>query len=274
MTTALWTGLVALILYLLASAMAAQQLRSTDKPQRLGFLGLGTLALLFHACSLWHLIVSDQGVHLGLFPVASLIGATGVAIVILSNLYRRLEWLSLMVFPFNALVIAAALFIQTGYQPGPLAHGIGSHVLFAILAFAVLAIATSQGILVLIQHYQLKHGHIRGVMRLFPPIQVMETMLFELLWAGVILLWLAIAAGFLFMEDLLAQTTGPQGPVLTLLSAVLFSGLLAGHHLLGWRGVTAVRLTVAAFALLLLGFSAPRWCWKSFSSAERSSRFA
>ena len=111
MTTALWTGLVALILYLLASALAAQQLRSTGTPQRLGFLGLGTLALLFHACSLWHLIVSNQGVHLGLFPVASLIGATGVAIVILSNLYRRLEWVSLMVFPFNALFIAAALWL-------------------------------------------------------------------------------------------------------------------------------------------------------------------
>jgi tryptophan-rich sensory protein len=32
------------------------------------------------------------------------------------------------------------------------------------------------------------------LLQLFPPIQVMETMLFELLWAGVILLWLAIAA--------------------------------------------------------------------------------
>ncbi|MCC1497271.1 inner membrane protein YpjD [Alcanivorax sp. 1008] len=253
MTTALWTGLVALILYVLASALAAQQLRSTNAPQRIGFLGLGTLALLFHACALWHLIVSEQGVHLGLFPVTSLIGATGAAIVILSSLYRRLEWVSLMVFPFNAIFIAAALFIKTGYQPGPLAHGIGSHVLFAILAFAVLAIATSQGILVLIQHYQLKNGHIRGVMRLFPPIQVMETMLFELLWAGVILLWLAIAAGFMFINDLFAQHVAHKA-LFTLISALLFSALLAGHQLLGWRGVTAVRLTVAAFALLLLGF--------------------
>jgi ABC-type uncharacterized transport system permease subunit len=253
MTTALWTGLVASTLYLIASLLATRQLRGSDQPQRLGFLGLGTLALLFHACALWHLIVSDEGVHLGLFPVASLIGATGVAIVILSNLYRRLEWVSLMVFPFNAVIIPAALFIQTGYQPHPLAHGLGAHVLFAILAFAVLAIATCHGILVLIQHYQLKQGHIRGVMRVFPPIQVMESILFELLWGGVILLLLAIGAGFLFVEDLFAQKLAHK-TVLTLLSAALFAGLLAGHHLLGWRGVTAVRLTVAAFALLLLGF--------------------
>ena len=253
MTTAIWTGLVATILYLLASLLAARQLHSSGAPQRLSFLGLGTLALLFHACALWHVIVVDDGVRLGLFPVASLIGATGVAIVILSNLYRRLEWVSLMVFPFNALIIPAALFIQTGYQPHPLEHGLGVHVLSAILAFAVLAIATCHGILVLLQHYQLKQGHIRGVMRLFPPIQVMETMLFELLWAGVILLLLAIGAGFLFVEDLFAQKVAHK-TVFTLISAVLFIGLLAGHHLLGWRGVTAVRLTVIAFALLLLGF--------------------
>jgi ABC-type uncharacterized transport system permease subunit len=253
MTTAIWTGLVASGLYLVASLLATRQLRANQPPERLGFLGLGTLALLFHACALWHLIVSDQGVHLGLFPVASLIGATGAAIVILSHLYRRLEWVSLMVFPFNAVIIPAALYIQTGYQPHPLAHGLGAHVLFAILAFAVLAIATCHGMLVWLQHHQLKHGHIRGVMRVLPPVQVMESILFELLWAGVILLVLAIGAGFLFVDDLFAQKLAHK-TVLTLTSAVMFGGLLAGHHLLGWRGVTAVRLTIAAFALLLLGF--------------------
>lgn len=253
MTTALWTGLVATILYLIASLLAARQLRGNDSPQRLSFLGLGTLALLFHACALWHLTVFDNGVRLSLFPVASLVGATGVAIVIFSNLYRRLEWVSLMVFPFNALIIPAALLIQTGSQPHPLAHGLGLHVLAAILAFAVLAIATCHGLLVLVQHLQLKHGHIRGVMRLFPPIQVMETMLFELLWAGVILLLIAMTAGFFFVDDLFAQQIAHK-TVFTLISAALFIGLLAGHHLLGWRGVTAVRLTVIAFALLLLGF--------------------
>ena len=57
--------------------------------------------------------------------------------------------------------------------------------------------------------------------------------------------------------------------VLTLLSAVLFAGLLAGHHLLGWRGVTAVRLTVAAFALLLLGFFGSQLVLEIIPNARR-----
>ena len=253
MTTALWTGLVASALYLMAFLLAVRQLRSDQPPQRLGFLGLGTLALLFHACALWHLVVQPGGVRLGLFPMASLVGITGVATVILSSLYRRLEWVSLMVFPYNMLALPLALFIDTGYQPHTLNHGLGAHVMLAIIAFAVLAIATSHGILVLLQHVQLKHGHIRGMMRAFPPIQVMETMLFELVWVGVILLLLAIGTGFLFVEDLFAQDIAHK-TILTLVSAALFISLLAGRHVLGWRGVTAVRLTVIAFIVLMLGF--------------------
>lgn len=252
MTSAL-IGLTACGLYLLASGLAARQLRSRAQPRRGGFLGLGLIAWLFHLGALWPLLVRDHGLYLGLLPMASLIGAVGSALVVLSNLYRRLEWLSLLVFPFNALVLPLALFIHTGYQPQPLAHGLGAHVLFSVLAFAVLAIAASHCLLLLIQHRQLKHGHIRGMMRVLPPVQIMETMLFELIWAGVLLLTLAIGTGFLFVDDLFAQHLAHK-TLFTLLSLALFITLLAGRHWLGWRGVTAVRLTIAGFALLLLGF--------------------
>lgn len=246
-------GLTACGLYLLASGVAARQLKSQAEPRRSGFLGLGLVAWLFHLLALWPLLVRDQGLYLGLLPMASLIGAVGTALVVLSNLYRRLEWLSLLVFPFNALMLPLALLLDTGYQPQPMAHGLGSHVLFSVLAFAVLAIAASHCVLLLIQHRQLKHGHIRGMMRVLPPIQVMETMLFELIWAGVILLALAVASGFLFVDNLFAQHIAHK-TVFTLLSLLLFITLLAGRHWLGWRGVVAVRLTITGFALLLLGF--------------------
>lgn len=253
MNTALWTGLVASALYLMAFLLAVRQLRSTQTPQRLGFLGLGTLALLFHACALWHLIVQTQGIRLGLLPMASLVGATGTATLIASSLYRRLEWVSLMVFPYNLVALPLALFIDTGYQPHTLSYGLGSHVLLATIAFAILALAACHSILVLLQHHQLKHGHIRGIMRAFPPIQAMEAMLFELIWVGVVLLVCAIIAGFIFVDDLFAQGIAHK-TILTLLSTALFIGLLIGRHVLGWRGVTAVRLTVTAFILLLLAF--------------------
>ncbi len=132
-------------------------------------------------------------------------------------------------------------------------HGLGLHVLLSIMAHAVFGIAAAQSILLLVQHRQLKEGHIRGVMRLFPPIQVMEVMLFELLWVGLILLSAAIGAGLLYVEDMFAQHLVHK-TFFTLLAWAFFAALLAGRHFLGWRALTAIRMTLVGFVVLLLGF--------------------
>jgi ABC-type uncharacterized transport system permease subunit len=253
MDTATWTGIAAIALYLGASFPVARQLRGGEAPGRNAVLALGAPAVILHAVSLWQLIVSDAGLHLGLFPVASLVGVTGGAMVVMSVFYRRLEWISVMVFPLAALTIATALWIQGGEAAKPLAHGIGMHILLSVLAQAVLGIASAQSILLLVQHRQLKDGHIRGVMRLFPPIQVMETMLFELLWAGTLLLGAAIITGFVYLEDLFAQHLVHK-TVLTLVAEAVFVILLGGRYFLGWRAQTAIFLTLIGFALLVLGF--------------------
>ena len=220
MDTASWTGIAAIALYLGAAFPVARQLRGGAAPGRAAVLALGAPAVILHAICLWQLLVSDAGIHLGLFP---------------------------------ALTIPAALWIDAGEAARPLAHGIGLHVLLSVLAQAVIGIAAAQSVLLLIQHRQLKDGHIRGVMRLFPPIQVMETMLFELLWAGLILLSAAVVTGFLYVDNLFAQHLVHK-TVLTLIAEGVFAVLLAGHHLLGWRARIAIFMTLAGFALLVLGF--------------------
>jgi len=81
----------------------------------------------------------------------------------------------------------------------------------------------------------------------------MESMLFELLWIGVSLLTIAIVSGFVFIDDIFAQSLVHK-TVLTMIAWLLFSLLLWGHYQLGWRSQTAVRLTLAGFALLMLAF--------------------
>lgn len=253
MSTAVWTGIVAAILYFFAFAAVTRILRGATAPHRTALLVLGVVALLFHSCSLWHLMVSEAGVRLGLFPTMSLIGAVGAAVVLASSLYRPLEWISVMVFPFCGLSILIALWLQTGYAPRHLSHGLGAHVLLSIVAYALLALAACQALLVMVQHHQLKDGHIRGVMRLFPPIQSMEVLLFELIAGGELVLTAAIVTGFVYVQDLFAQHLAHK-TVLTLTSWLVFAVLLVGRQYLGWRGVTAVRFTLAGFTLLLLAF--------------------
>ncbi|MDF1781848.1 MAG: cytochrome c biogenesis protein CcsA [Alcanivoracaceae bacterium] len=253
MSTAIWTGTTAVILYILATLVVVRFLRGNTGFNRPAVLTLGLLALLFHSCALWHLMISESGVRLGLFPVASLIGATGAAVVMLASLYRPLEWVSVMVFPYCAVTLPMAIWIHTGYAPKHLSHGLGAHVLLSITAYTFLALAACQAVLVMIQHQQLKDGHIRGVMRYFPAITLMETVLFELISAGTVLLTLAIAVGFIYVDDLFAQHLVHK-TALTLVGWLVFVVLLWGRHYLGWRGVTAVRFTLTGFMFLILAF--------------------
>ena len=127
------------------------------------------------------------------------------------------------------------------------------HIAASLLAYALLTLAALQAALLAIQDRQLKHHHPMGIVRLLPPLQLMESMLFELLWAGVAVLAMAIISGFLFVEDIFAQHLVHK-TVLTIIAWVIYSVLLWGHHQLGWRSQTAVRLTLVAFVLLVLAF--------------------
>ena len=131
--------------------------------------------------------------------------------------------------------------------------GILLHIGSSILAYAVLTLAAAQAALVALQDHQLRHRHTRGIIQVLPPLQLMETMLFELLWVGVILLSVSIGTGILFLDDIFAQHLVHK-TTLSIIAWMLFSILLWGHYHLGWRSQTAVRLTLVGFALLMLGF--------------------
>ena len=59
--------------------------------------------------------------------------------------------------------------------------------------------------------------------------------------------------GILFVEDIFAQHLVHK-TALTIVAWILFSILLWGRYKLGWRSQTAVRFTLAGFALLMLAY--------------------
>ncbi|HNC69995.1 MAG TPA: cytochrome c biogenesis protein CcsA, partial [Pseudomonadales bacterium] len=59
--------------------------------------------------------------------------------------------------------------------------------------------------------------------------------------------------GALFLEDMFAQHLAHK-TVLSIVAWLLFAVLLLGRSRLGWRGNTAVKWTVAGFALLILAY--------------------
>jgi len=245
---------LAALFYLAATALQLLQIFQHRQQLNRTFVGLSVAALLCHAGVVWGGIFAGAGAELGFYKVSALIFLV-INLVCIASLYRRpLQNLLVAVFPLSALAVLVASYapetapIRTDMPTGILLH-IGS----SILAYAVLTLAAAQAALLAVQDHQLKHRHTRGLIQVLPPLQLMETMLFELLWVGEILLTVAIFSGFIFLGDIFAQQLVHK-TVLTLGAWLLLAVLLWGHHQLGWRSTTAVRLTLSGFGLLVLAF--------------------
>jgi ABC-type uncharacterized transport system permease subunit len=86
-----------------------------------------------------------------------------------------------------------------------------------------------------------------------PPLQAMETLLFQMIGTGLFFLTASLFSGFIFIEDLFAQHLAHK-TVLSIIAWIIFSGLLIGRIRYGWRGHTAIKWTLIGFVLLLLAY--------------------
>ena len=247
-------ALTAALLYLAATGLQLLHI-SQRKAQidRSVFL-LGLVALICHALVAWDNLFFEGGLDLGFYKVSALIFLV-INLACIASLARRpLQNLLVALFPLSALSVLVSTFAPSSasdvssYSAGMLLH-IGS----SILAYALLTLAAAQSGLLAIQDRHLKQKHTRGIIQVLPPLELMETMLFELIWAGVILLSVSILSGIAFVEDIFAQHLVHK-TVLTIIAWILFSILLWGRYQLGWRSQTAVRFTLAGFAMLMLAY--------------------
>ncbi|MBU3056958.1 cytochrome C assembly family protein [Pseudomonas indica] len=247
-------SLAAACLYAGATAYQGLRLARREVPDRRLLALLAILALLAHAVGLYNQLLTPNGLNLDFFNAASLIAAAVIALTLLACTRIPVENLLLLLLPLGALTALLAQFMPSGtIQPINEEPGILAHILLSILAYGMLTIAMFQSLLLLLQDHQLKHKHPSGLIRNFPPLQTMESLLFGFLWAGWGLLSLSLLSGWLFLEDLFAQHLAHK-TLLACVAWLVFGVLLWGRHQLGWRGHKAIRWTLAGFCLLMLAY--------------------
>lgn len=246
-------ALLATIFYLGAASWQGLAL-SRRVPQRpLLVRGVGLLALICHTLTITALIRDTGGLTLGLSSSAVLASAVIAALLLAVSLIKPVLNASVGLFPLAAVTLLLAVGLPSPTHDTDLTPGIAFHIVSSALAFSLFAIATVQAVLLAVQNQALRHHHTRGIVQALPPLTTMERVLFELIWAGMILLTAAIVSGFLFLDNLFAQHLAHK-TILSLAAWVIFSVLLAGHHWLGWRGLRAVRWTLGGSILLLLAY--------------------
>ena len=128
-----------------------------------------------------------------------------------------------------------------------------THILLSVLAHSLLAIATLQALLLSYQYKKLKTRHPKGLIGILPPLQTMETLMFELVWAGFALLTLSILSGLIYLDNIFAQHLAHK-TVFSILAWFIYATLLWGRHSIGWRGIIAIRWVLVGFAALMLAY--------------------
>lgn len=247
-------SLAAAALYAGATAYQGLRLAKRETPNRRLLALLVALALLLHGASLFAQLHATPGLTLDFFNAASLIAYAVILLTLLACLRIPVDNLLLVLLPLGCLTVLLAQFLPAGtLNPIDAAPGILAHILLSILAYGLLTMAVFQALLLLLQDHQLKHKHPSGLIKNFPPLQTMESLLFGFLWAGWGLLSLSLLSGWLFVDNLFAQHLAHK-TLLSCFAWVVFAVLLWGRYQLGWRGHKAIRWTLAGFCLLMLAY--------------------
>jgi len=222
-------------------------------PRALG-ISLGLAGLMLHTLVLLDGLVSDSGLNLSFFHAMSLCAWLIALLLLVSAIRRPVENLGIVLLPVAAISVVLAARYPAVRMLGPDApHGLRLHVLVSLLAYSVLTLAAVQAVLLALQDAKLRSHHPGGFVRALPPLQTMESLLFEMITLGFVLLGVALVSGFLFLEDMFAQHLVHK-TVLSIASWLVFGVLLWGRYRFGWRGRTAIRWTLVGFAVLALAY--------------------
>ena len=240
---------VSAVLYLISAWLF------TRRPRAIAFIA-ASVAVLTHAA----ILVGQHGggVDLHFFAALSLVAGCVAALCLLVNLARPVAALGTIVFPLAAILLAIDVFLAPHTEPLPIDWQIKLHVIFSLLGFSVLSVAAVLAILLALQEHALRARRFDGIAAALPPLTLTETLMFQMIGAGFVLLTVAILIGFLFVDNVFAQHLIHK-TVLSICAWIVFGALLLGRWRYGWRGRRAVRMTLSGMVLLLLAFFGSRF---------------
>jgi len=219
-------------------------------------------ALALHAGSLLLAARTTEGWSFGFAFVLSATLWIGVAVMWFEGLTVGLRALRSLLLPIAAIVTLLPLFfpgaelVQAARRPL-----FAPHLIAGTLAYGVLSLAALHALLMAAAE-RLLHGRLplRGrwgarLLDELPPLLALERILFRLISIGFICLTATAVSGIFFSEQVFGRPLALNHKIVfTLVSWAVFGALLLGRLLWGWRGRTALRLTLGGFVLLLLGY--------------------
>ena len=244
-------AVVAIALYLYATLKASSaSINDSKYILSAQTIVLGASAIIFHAGTLYGTIVSEEGLNLGVFTAASLVGWIVSLLSLLIMTHKPIASLSIVVFPVTAFIlILPIVFSSQNFVPQSL--GIAFHVGISLVAYSLFALAALQAIFLTYARNRIKKH--TPILVFFPPLVIMESMLFQITGVAFILLSIGLITGAIYVENVSEQHLAHK-IMFSLLAWCTFAALLVGRHYRNWRGTVAINSVAMGFALLAFGF--------------------
>lgn len=250
------TSSVAMLAYLAAGFLVFIQMlkhRTVVGRARMALFGLCTTGLLLHTLVLLHHFTAANGLNFAIFNALSLLAWLIVLLWGIAIVSRPVESLGVAILPLASLALLLELLFPSQHVVSSDQFSLKLHILISIIAYSIFTIAACQAVLLAIHDRHLHNKQPGGFIRVLPPLQTMEALLFQMIGVGFILHSLSLISGFAFLEDMFAQHMVHK-TILSLAAWLIFAVLLWGRWRFGWRGKTAIRATLSGFVALLLAY--------------------
>ena len=213
------------------------------------------LGLLIHAWLLYQGIFSE-GFNLGFYNALSAIFWLTVLVYWLANLKHELHSLQAFVLPPAAIfALVPAFEVNNHYLPQAAQPLFMAHICIALLAYSLFTFAALHALLMTIAERTLHNKPTLIKLPSFPPLMLMESLLFSVIKIGFVLLTFTLISGMLFSEHIFGKALQFNHKVIfSIASWLIYGWLLFGRYQYGWRGKKAINLTLIGFMLLLLAY--------------------
>lgn len=248
---------IAIFAYLTAFFSSIHHTRQQSSRHSLLFFVSVIVALFCHAFLLHHWIDTHLGQNLNIANVLSMACWLLILLLVLMAFFRRVSQLLMLALPLALLsliyaVLNAHLIIFQANTLGKLFH-----MLCGMLTVSVLSLAALQALLLLVKEYRLKHKAAGTVIHYLPPLDEMESSLFQIIFLGFFLLTLMLVTSvFLFYPSVFHRVFLLSLFIITALAWLIFALLLLGRYYFGWRGKLAIYLTISGVWLVVFVYLA------------------
>lgn len=247
--------------YIMASGIIITGMFQEKEPNNLVAIISVLAAMGFHLAILRNgiLVEPELGQNMSMLNVASLVGWL-ISVTMLIASFRLPNTILLpVVYSFTGMIVLLSGFmpsahvIQINVNPNLLIH-----ISLALFAYACLAIASLYAVQLSYINFRLKEKNASLLHSSLPPLMAVENILFKLLLVGTILLTLSLVSGFMFLDNMFAKEQAHK-TLLSLLAWGLYTLILMGHFIFGWRGRSVIWSTIVGGILLTLAYFGSRF---------------